>query len=558
MATTTTETTPRLAALRSAARGLFYGLLWGAIVLFILALWLRTKDADAFPVMPWLIGLVGLGSLGLAVWQAVTLWGQRAAPEAQEAALVGQRRTTGLLLLGGGVALVLLAAFLGLGQRPGDAGFGILWNNFGEAFGLFLFALVTLAAGRALLAPPRTDPAVNLDPLRGIFPLIRVGLFVLFLVAIALFLVLTFHYQLGSEYWPEMAAILLFSTLCLALGLWVITQSGVDSFTLRMFVLIFGGATGLILFLMTLGRAWVWRHELFLGGISAWQGERAWQFWMLVYLQLIALALMFGSLLLARADVRSNVVLRRVLFGYNTLLEGLLLLEMLIVLNVVFYVLVPYTFDWTKTRGLHSLAQSSKNLLHELKEPTEVFVLLAQNNDAYADLHNLLDNMQAETNKLAVTYISPDRDVQQYEKLARLFPKILPSARVAALEDATSGRGVLLVYGAMPEDEKQKVPYAFVPERKILEVTPAMHGRDAGKSTRTFKGEVELTKELNFLVRGQEKRTVYFLQGEDELDFKSTEINARRDPRADMSLIGGGILADKLKKDNYEVKGLSL
>ena len=43
------------------------------------------------------------------------------------------------------------------------------------------------------------------------------------------------------------------------------------------------------------------------GGMTAWQGENAWHFWTCVYLQFGALALMFGSFQLAKADVRSHV-----------------------------------------------------------------------------------------------------------------------------------------------------------------------------------------------------------------------------------------------------------
>ena len=145
------------------------------------------------------------------------------------------------------------------------------------------------------------------------------------------------------------------------------------------------------------------------------------------YLQIFALALMFGSLLFARADIRSNVVLRRVLFGYTTVLQGLLLFEMLVVGNIVFYAMVPQTFDWSDNRGLQALAESTKNLLHDLKQPVHAYVLMSQRSMGFNEISNLLDNMQAETNKLNVVYIAPDRMTFDYEALAKKFPQILPT-----------------------------------------------------------------------------------------------------------------------------------
>src|ERR1700733_14188781 len=121
--------------------------------------------------------------------------------------------------------------------------------------------------------------------------------------------------------------------------------------------------------------------------------------------------------------------------------------------------------------------------------------------------------MQAEapSNKLDVSYVSPDRMSFEYDSLAKKFPQILPTGMQMRGDD--SGRGILLVYGDMPAEDKHNVPYTFVPERKIYDETPGMPG---AKPKRVFKGEVEVARELNFLLHGKEKRKVYFLQGDDE------------------------------------------
>ncbi len=267
---------------------------------------------------------------------------------------------------------------------------------------------------------------------------------------------------------------------------------------------------------------------------------------------------MFGSLLLARADIRANAVLRRVLFGYNAVLKGLLVVEMLIIANVAIWVIFPYTYDWTQTRGLHALAEASKNLLHQLKQPTHVFVLMSQGISMQSDVHALLDNLQAESDKLDVKYISPDdvRDRPEYEELSKQFPKILPAGGRRSLSDFESGRGILIVYGTMPkENSKEKPPpYAFVPERKIYDKTPAGHGE---RESRIFRGEVEVMKELNYLVHGGKNRRLYFLQGDEEIDINQTQALVRLAPFAEMSQLGASSLVERLKKDNYEVEAIT-
>ena len=127
------------------------------------------------PVLPWVVALLGLTSLGLAVWHALTLWLQKLPPEQQATVLASQRRATAIALLAGGAAMVVIAAILATVSQTGStAGIGPLYANFGESVGLFLFALVALGAGRVLFNPPR-DPfaSVDLTPVRNLFPLIR-------------------------------------------------------------------------------------------------------------------------------------------------------------------------------------------------------------------------------------------------------------------------------------------------------------------------------------------------------------------------------------------------
>src|SRR5207248_723452 len=136
----------------------------GAVMLLILAAWLMTKNPDGSPVIPWLILITGLVSLGLCAWQGITLWLQKTTPEQKAVALVAQRRLNGMVMLAAGGLLLVLALVLGFGQAPSTTGGSAIRANFGETVGLILFALIALGAGYALLSPPREETAVNLEP----------------------------------------------------------------------------------------------------------------------------------------------------------------------------------------------------------------------------------------------------------------------------------------------------------------------------------------------------------------------------------------------------------
>src|SRR5262245_21076019 len=101
MATAPTSITPApLARLRSSARTLFIGLLWGGTLLVILAWWLGLKFADERSlVLPWVIGILGGAGLALAGWHAFVLWIQKLPPDQHAPALANLRRITAMALL---------------------------------------------------------------------------------------------------------------------------------------------------------------------------------------------------------------------------------------------------------------------------------------------------------------------------------------------------------------------------------------------------------------------------------------------------------------------------
>src|SRR5262249_36202074 len=133
------------------------------------------------------------------------------------------------------------------------------------------------------------------------------------------------------------------------------------------------------------------------------------------------LALMFVSLLPARAVERSDPALRRLLYGYNAVLTGLLMVVILAVVNILVYNYFNVTYDWTE-HAIYTLSDQSKNILRALEKPTEVYVIMVTNDrQAFDDMRTLLDNCRAINDKLQVQYLSPDLDPDRIQGLATRY-----------------------------------------------------------------------------------------------------------------------------------------
>lgn len=355
------------------------------------------------------------------------------------------------------------------------------------------------------------------------------------LLALALLLALIPVVTLIKYGWDSAAVTLwggLLALLSLGAGVYLAIgepneEADIDS--MRLLVLGLGGLSGFVTWLLSLALAWKWRATVF-GGVEAWQGENWWHLWMCVLALFGGMALMFVSLLPARAVEHSDPTLRRLLYGYNGVLTGLLLLVILGVVNVLVYNYFNATYDWTES-AIYTLSDQSKNILKALDKPTEVYVIIAAADElTYAEVRNLMDNCRAINDKIQVTYVSPDLDRERVAYLASRYQFIYRE-------------GMLIVYGTDPDIQHQ-----FIRMDEIVDAGggPRM-GMGASRS-HTFKGEDALISALSSLEEGKTRPVVYFTQGQGELDITDVD-------RSEMDQ-GAGALRERLEKSNYEVKGL--
>lgn len=546
MATDSATTTPAPSTHANPA----WGLAWGGGMLIILALWLRAKFEDLSLAVVAIVALVGILGIVFAAWQLFQAYRTPVTPESA----ARHRGQTGVACLLGGAAMIVLAIVLAF--LLGLAGFG-------EYVGLALFGLVAVGCGVALQPTLPADSAWIWNQMQARLGLVRLKHWISGAGMLLAFLILKWGPpDLDLRTWfPEMIALLAGGFLYLWAAFWLQLQSvsgAIPATRLRIFVLLVGGVTGFIITVMILLRMFLWRDQVF-GGVAVWTGEGSWRFWLCAYVLLLGLALMFGSLLLARTDIHENPALRRGLYGYNTVFSGVMLLAILILANILFYVLYPYTFSWSRT-AFSSLAPSTKNLVANLKEPTTFYIVMSERHPATRDLRTLLQNAQAENpSKVKVESISPEEEPKKYLDLARRYKELEPERTAFG---ATAKRGVLVVYGKASDDPNAKPPpHAFVPEDRVFEqksnAPPGMPPQMAqGKVTQVFKAEPEVMKELSFLSAGQKKRKLYVLQDSGELDINNSEAGPRVAYNEPFSSFGMGKIVERLKKDQFEVQGL--
>lgn len=532
--------TPELSQLRRDVRTLSIGGFWGAIAFLLLAVWLGAKfpDQAALGVALWLLAAAVL--IGAILLLVASL---RSTGTVER--LTNLKGLVALALLVGGALVLLLGAWLFFSKHR---------EALGEAGALCLLGLIGIGVGWALRQGQTAQARQERIMERLVGGRQKFGPIAILIGLACAIVAVWLRFGWKADF-PEWGGALALGFIFIGAGIWLFLSSNVNAGSARILVLIVGGLIGLDIAVMTAARAWLWRDEVFFRGISEWRGPEGWRIWLCAYLILLGLALMFGSFYLARTDIRVNPILRRVLYGYNAVFTGLLLLAFLVCLNIVVYAAYPLTFDWSETRGLYTLSQSTQDILERLKKDVTVYSVMSPRTRVYKDLQVLLDNCKGVTGKFQVVPLSPDQNFTEFNRLAKRYPEIMPDAK-SGFDDAL-GRGLLIVYGPEPKKADDKSPpHAFIPARKLFDIKGGGMHKGGGGQTYTFVGEKVLMTELLFLMEGQRKSKIYFLQGDGEINVKES-----MRPRSQLHLafdqMGMGTLIDRLKKENYEVQGLS-
>jgi len=177
-------------------------------------------------------------------------------------------------------------------------------------------------------------------------------------------------------------------------------------------------------------------------------------------------------------------------------------------------------WDWTSGK-LYTLTQPTLETLHSLDEPVQIWVLLGGGDPLEQSLRHLVTSYQAETTRLDVHYIDPDKDALALAEVRKRF-------NVGAAP-APDGRMVADAIVIVAKGER----HWFLTPRDMVEVAP---GEDVKAKPRE---EQAITGAIRRVIAG-DKTKLCFMSGHNERAIE------------DGSDEGLGLLRDILDKDNYD------
>ncbi len=265
---------------------------------------------------------------------------------------------------------------------------------------------------------------------------------------------------------------------------------------LKLLILAVGGVLGLSTF-VCLGVLYVGTDSfndgpwstLVLKGREAW---KQWTAWQPVVFAVAGLLVMFMSLLAVRSEERTNATLRRLIYGYNAALTGLLLLAILVVLCVMVHFYGVYKgkpiFDWTEGH-IYSISPDTRRLLRGVKNPVKITIVFPEESPTRKDLEMLLSSFKRENpSRIEVESLSPT-DLQDLEKLVALFQKYKipfedPSDRQIGGDGTNKG-----VVVEVTDEATNKTRHEFLKRMgQLEEINFPPPGSDR-EPVRLFKGE---------------------------------------------------------------------
>ncbi len=183
-----------------------------------------------------------------------------------------------------------------------------------------------------------------------------------------------------------------------------------------------------------------------------------------------------------------------------------------------------WRWDWTRDK-LYTLSLATRATLHDLPETVEVWVLLGTNDPLMLSVKQLLVSYTAETPKLEVHYVDPDKDAILLLDVRRRF-------KIEATR-AEDGRVVTDASVVVARGDR----HWFLGPADLVEVSEADDSRAKPKEEQAFTGAIRN-------VLSGDRTRLCFTQGNDEMSL------------GDPGPQGIGVLKDLLEKDNYEARGV--
>jgi len=183
-------------------------------------------------------------------------------------------------------------------------------------------------------------------------------------------------------------------------------------------------------------------------------------------------------------------------------------------------------WDWTRGQR-YTLSPATAETLHDLDASVEIWVLMGSGDPLLLSVKQMLVAYAAETTRLEVHYIDPDKDAIQLLDVRRRFK--IEAAR------AEDGRVVTDASIVVAHGDR----HWFIGPQDLVEITESDDRRAKPRE------EQALTYAIRNVLSGQKAR-LCFTTGHDEMSTK--------DPGPQ----GVGVLKDLLEKDNYEVVDVEL
>lgn len=196
----------------------------------------------------------------------------------------------------------------------------------------------------------------------------------------------------------------------------------------------------------------------------------------------------------------------------------------LVVVAVLLNVYVARHFsrwDWTANKR-YSLSQATVQTLHGLSDPVSIWLLLGSADPLEQSVKQLLVAYQAETTKLDIHYVDPDRDVLALEDVKKRFK----------IETGRTEEGHVVADAVVVVSRGDK--RWFLSAADMISVASGDETKVSPREEQALTGAIRN-------VLGGDKPKLCFTSGHGEMS------------PLDASDLGTALLKDVLEKDNYEV-----